>query len=217
MAKTKKIKYKLADGTLSDYIAIGADASNIDLEEGITLEELNDKLVRIDNSTLTDSIGTVIYPKTKVENITNQNNIALTTLLDKNIIQYSTMPTANSANAGRVVQYIGTTTTTYTKGYFYECQQVNSSIYRWRAVNTQAEESLTFDSVPTEGSQNPVTSEGIKNYVDNNVPNVDLSDYYTKTETDELLSNLDVDLSGYYTKTEIDTMIGDIETLLASI
>ena len=215
MAKTKKLKYKQADGTLSDYIAIGPDASNIDLEEGITLEELNDKLVRADNSTLTNSIGTVIYPKTKIENITNKNNIALATLLDKNIIQYPTMPTANSANVGRIIQYIGTTTTTYIKGYFYECQQINSSMYAWIAVNTQEEELLTFDSVPTEGSQNPVTSEGIKSYVDSNIPDVDLSNYYTKAETEELLNN--INLNNYYTKTEIDTMLGNIETLLASI
>lgn len=215
MAKTKKLRYKQADGTLSDYIAIGADASNIDLEEGITLEELNDKLVRVDNSTLTNSIGTVIYPKTKIENITNKNNIALATLLDKNIIQYSTMPTANSANVGRIVQYIGTTTTAYIKGYFYECQQINSSMYAWIAVNTQEEELLTFDSVPTEGSQNPVTSEGIKSYVDSNIHDVDLSNYYTKAETEELLNN--INLNNYYTKTEIDTMLGNIETLLASI
>ena len=215
MAKTKKLKYKQADGTLSDYVAIGADASNVDLEEGISLEELNIKLVRNNNSTLTDANGNTINPKTKVENITNNNNIALTTLLDNNIIQYKTMPSAGSANAGRVVQYIGETTTTYTKGYFYECKQINASLYRWQTLATQEAESLTFDATPTAGSQNPVTSEGIKNYVDNNVPDVDLSNYYTKTETDNLLKN--VDLSNYYTKTEIDTMIGDIETLLASI
>ena len=215
MAKTKKLKYKQADGTLSDYVAIGADASNVDLEEGITLEELNLKLVRNDSSTLKDSEGNIIYPKTKVESITNQNNITLTTLLDSNIIQYKTMPTAGSANAGRVVQYIGETTTIYTKGYFYECKQINASLYGWQALATQQVESLTFDATPTAGSKNPVTSEGIKNYVDNNVPDVDLSNYYTKTETDNLLKN--VDLSNYYTKTEIDTMIGDIETLLESI
>ena len=74
---------------------------------------------------------------------------------------------------------------------------------------------ITYDDTPTEGSSNPVTSDGIKKYVDNNVPEIDLSNYYTKTETDNLLKN--VDLSNYYTKTEIDTMIGDIESLLAAL
>lgn len=77
MARTKKIKYKQADGTLSDYIAIGADAKNIDLEEGITLEDLNKQLVRTEDNILTNFEGNIIYPETKVENITNSENVAL--------------------------------------------------------------------------------------------------------------------------------------------
>ncbi len=34
------------------------------------------------------------------------------------------------------------------------------------------QDALTFDSAPTAGSTNPVTSEGIKTYVDNNVPSI---------------------------------------------
>ena len=36
---------------------------------------------------------------------------------------------------------------------------------------------------------------------------VDLSNYYTKPEVDEKLSDVDVDLSGYYNKEEADTAI----------
>ena len=39
---------------------------------------------------------------------------------------------------------------------------------------------------------------------------VDLSDYYTKTETDEKIRATSVDLSGYYTKTETDEKISTI-------
>lgn len=57
-----------------------------------------------------------------------------------------------------------------------------------------------------------------KEYVDEVVSKietegVELSDYYTKTEVDELISNIDapdapdVDLSNYYTKTEVDKLI----------
>ena len=38
-------------------------------------------------------------------------------------------------------------------------------------LNNKQDE-LTFDSAPTAGSTNPVTSEGIKTYVDNNVPSI---------------------------------------------
>ena len=83
MAKTKKIKYKQADGTLSDYIAIGADAKNIDLEEGITLEELNKQLPRVEENVLFSSIGEVIYPETKTNKITDENNNSLPDVLDE--------------------------------------------------------------------------------------------------------------------------------------
>ena len=42
------------------------------------------------------------------------------------------------------------------------------------------------------------------------VPEVDLSDYYTKTEIDEALDNVSVDLSSYYTKTEIDDLLANL-------
>ena len=37
----------------------------------------------------------------------------------QDIMQYSTMPTADSTTVGKVVQYIGTTDANYTNGYFY--------------------------------------------------------------------------------------------------
>ena len=58
-----------------------------------------------------------------------------------------------------------------------------------------------------------------KEYVDEVVSKietegVELSDYYTKSEVDELISNIDVDapdvdLSNYYTKTQVDDLIPD--------
>ena len=100
----KKLKYKQADGTLSDYIAIGADASNVDLEEGISLEELNMQLVRNNSSTLTDANGNIINPKTKIENITDENNVSLSALLNNNIIQYTIIPEANSTNINKIIK-----------------------------------------------------------------------------------------------------------------
>lgn len=45
----KKLKVKQADGSLSDYINFGADATNVSLAEGLSLEELNDKLLRAED------------------------------------------------------------------------------------------------------------------------------------------------------------------------
>lgn len=227
MAKTKKLKYKQADGTLSDYIAIGADASNVDLAEGITLEDLNVKLVRVENSTLKDAQGNIINPTTKVEAIVNDNGDTLEDLLNTNIIQYEVMPEPSAEFEDRIIQYVGENVTRpsyFYQGYFYKCHYVYTIDantgeagyeYSWSPIEVQMTEHWNFDEEPTEGSYNPVTSDGIKTYVDNHIPEVDLSNYYTKTETNELLAN--VDLSNYYTKTEINTMIGDIESLLAAL
>lgn len=39
--------------------------------------------------------------------------------------------------------------------------------------------------------------------------NVDLSDYYTKEEVDELIDNVEVDLTNYYTKEQVDELIAN--------
>lgn len=57
-------------------------------------------------------------------------------------IQYTTMPTASSSNVGLIVQYIGTTTTDYTQGYFYKCvldTSVEPNVYKWTESPTQKE------------------------------------------------------------------------------
>ena len=62
-----------------------------------------------------------------------------------------------------------------------------------------------------------------KSEVDNALNNIDLSNYYTKSEIDTALDNVSVDLSDYYTKsevytkTEIDEIIGDIDTVINEI
>lgn len=53
-------------------------------------------------------------------------------------IQVSTVPTAASTNVGQIIQYIGTTTSTYTKGYFYTCTASGSpATYSWTRIDVQ--------------------------------------------------------------------------------
>jgi hypothetical protein len=56
------------------------------------------------------------------------------------INKYSTMPTAASTNVGWIVQFTGTTDSTYTHGYIYECkaQGTDPETYAWEAVEVQA-------------------------------------------------------------------------------
>lgn len=55
----------------------------------------------------------------------------------QDILQFDTMPTASVDNVGAIIQYVGTTTGTYTNGYFYECTEDNGT-YSWVAKNVQA-------------------------------------------------------------------------------
>lgn len=53
-------------------------------------------------------------------------------------IQFSVMPTANADRLNQIVQYTGTTTSNYTNGYFYKCEEVSTGVYGWTNINVQA-------------------------------------------------------------------------------
>lgn len=72
------------------------------------------------------------------------NNDAVDVLTDyagainKRLCQCSTMPTASQLNLNLIVQYVGTTTSNYTNGYFYKCVEgTTSGTYVWQHINTQ--------------------------------------------------------------------------------
>lgn len=59
-------------------------------------------------------------------------------LADKqDIIQYSTMPTAGVDNVDDIVQFVGTTDSTYTNGHFYKCVSdgQDPATYSWEEVS----------------------------------------------------------------------------------
>lgn len=77
--------------------------------------------------------------------------------LKQDTIQYSTMPTANSTTLGKVVQYIGTTDSTYTNGYFYQCVSdgATTPTYSWTRIDVQPSgSSIQVDTIPTASSTN---------------------------------------------------------------
>lgn len=53
--------------------------------------------------------------------------------------QYKTMPTADASSNGDIVQFIGTTDSTYTKGYFYKCVSdgQDPATYSWTQTDVQ--------------------------------------------------------------------------------
>ena len=54
-------------------------------------------------------------------------------------IQYSSVPTANAANLGKIIQYTGTTSGSYHKGYFYICSSNGEQepTYSWVRLDLQ--------------------------------------------------------------------------------
>ena len=52
-------------------------------------------------------------------------------------IQYSVMPTPSVDIVNKIVQYIGTSTSNYTNGYFYKCTEVSTGVYNWVNIQVQ--------------------------------------------------------------------------------
>lgn len=72
------------------------------------------------------------------------------------VVQVSTMPTASASLLGKIYQFVGTTTSSYTNGYFYKCVEGSTSgTYEWSAVDVQASGN-TVDSALSTTSENPV-------------------------------------------------------------
>ena len=97
------------------------------------------------NSTSLVGTGDVTVQPTLVSgtNIKTINNASLlgSGNIDTEIIQYSTMPTASASTVDKIVQYIGTTSGSYTNGYFYKGTSTtsgNETTYSWTAINVQA-------------------------------------------------------------------------------
>ena len=93
-----------------------------------------------------------------------QNKVIKAALDEKqDVIQYSTMPSAQD-NLGKIVQYNGTTTSTYTNGYFYKATyDSENDLYYWKQI--EFSEGTTVDSALSNTSENPVQNKVITNAV----------------------------------------------------
>lgn len=58
----------------------------------------------------------------------------------QDVMQFSTMPTADSTTVGKIIQYVGATNANYTNGYFYVCigtTENDVTTYSWSNVEVQ--------------------------------------------------------------------------------
>lgn len=112
------------------------------------------------------------------------------------------------------------TASTDTENIYNEYIYINGA---WENIgSTKTTVDLSQYSTTEELSQ--MLSTALRNYLTVADMNAALSNYYTKTATDEAIENAinniehpTTDLSNYYNKQEIDTMIGDINSILDAI
>lgn len=119
-------------------------------------------------SELSENLDTNYYNKTDVDN-------ALANKQD--ILTFDNAPTENSTNP---VTSGGVYAALSRKADSRDVIELSTAISRKQDI-------LTFDNAPTQNSTNPVTSGGVYNALQNVEP--DLSNYYTKTEVDDAISD----------------------------
>ena len=160
-----------------------------------------------------------VQPASGISAVDSVNGKTGTVVLDaKDIgLQVSTMPTADLDHVNQVVQYVGSTTSTYTNGYWYKC--VYDSVggtYSWEQLNVQPH--ISVDSALSDTSENPVQNKVIYDALDDKVDKVtgkglSENDY---TDTDKaIVDNVATDLAGKADKVTSATN-NDFATLDAS-
>jgi len=88
---------------------------------------------------------------------TANNQLVNKKYVDDNLvnIQYSTMPTAGVDFLDEIIQYTGTTSNDYTKGYFYVCESDGGepATYSWTQINVQPQGSSPSPILPENGTR----------------------------------------------------------------
>ena len=114
--------------------ALAAKVNTADIIDGLTSSDATKPLSAKQGKVLKDAVDT-----------------------KQDIIQYSTMPTADQPYLGKVAQYVGATGLAYTKGSFYECKYDNdTTTYYWDVCEMTAELGTLSD-----GETKPVSGDVI--------------------------------------------------------
>lgn len=103
-----------------------------------------------------------------IESLTNTVN-GLSAVSLGAVPQYTNMPVAGQQWVGRIIQYIGSATSGYVKGYFYICVQSGQS-YAWENIVVQRD--ITVDDAMSDSSTNPVQNAVITTALSNLSNNV---------------------------------------------
>ena len=88
------------------------------------------------DGTLTPIATNLRIDNQNVEQYVTEEELAEGLATKNDVFQYETMPTASADLVGTIVQYVGTTTSNYTNGYFYRCVSDGAitPTYSWEEV-----------------------------------------------------------------------------------
>lgn len=148
-----------------------------------------------------------------MSNYTHLNNVVVQGYVEsstqgKLIGSFETMPAATDMNKGQVVLYMGTTTSTYTKGKYYV-----STGTAW-VLSDSSPATISVDSSLSTTSTNPVQNKVITNALAGKVDTVpgkalSTNDYTTaeKTKVSNLPDNAN---STFATKTELSSAVSSV-------
>lgn len=120
------------DGHLQDLADLVGDKANLPIPNKTVVNNIEYVDTKVDG--LIDDNATGLAKTFSSDKIAK--TFATLEEVNERIPQYEIMPTATESCGGQVVQFIGTSTSDYTHGYFYECVQ-NNGAYKWTNIKIQ--------------------------------------------------------------------------------
>ena len=159
------------DGQLQDLADLVGDKDNLPMPNETIIDNIEYVDTKVD--ALIDDNATGLAKTFSSDKITK--TFATLDEVNERIPQYEIMPTATDACGGQVVQFIGTTTSDYIHGYFYECVPQGDN-YAWKNIKVQtgANGGTSIDDTTV----SETTTYSSKKITD---------DYYTKSVVDTAL------------------------------
>lgn len=124
----------------------------------------------------------------------DKNGLKKVAALTEKVFRYKVMPAAEQRWEGKLVQYIGTTDATYTKGYFYICKEGETTgTYVWEQTNVQPNNDyVLWDGTHAqyEIEKDGIPADAYVNFTDDYDENVEVGVYATReTKTGEIFLN----------------------------
>lgn len=215
--------------TIVDNLTSTATDVALSANQGRVLRDL------IDNIDIPDVDLSDYYTKTQVDNLLDTIDLSgyyKKTEIDNLLTGYTSITSFNSHIEDTIKHITSTERTNWNSAYtnlndwFYKDSSGNihskynfigdSEISAYGAGSSSGSATIYdgLDSTSTDVALSANQGRNLKSMIDN----IDLSDYYTKDQVDELVgTGGSADLTNYYTKTQVDDLLDDIDTSWSNI